>query len=102
MNHTNNTSDQTEWQKAYSKVVAKAWSDSDYKNKLLNDPRAALSDMGLEVPTSLNISVMENSTQKMYLVLPTPPTEESLGKESLTNIAGGTICDNGGRCMCLC
>ena len=89
MSHTNNTYDQTEWQKAYSKVVAKAWSNSDYKNKLLNDPRAALSDMGLEVPTSLEISVMENSTQKMHLVLPAPPIEEPLDEGSLANIAGG-------------
>ena len=46
------------------------------------------------------MSAMENSTQKMHLVLPTLPTEEPLDEESLTNIAGGIICDNGGRCRC--
>ena len=86
-----NTAD--EWRKGYAKVVAKAWSDDTYKEGLLRDPRAVLAEAGLEVPSSVELAVVEDSADKRYLVLPPKPKEGEINEETLGDAAGG-ICGN--------
>jgi len=38
--------DREEFQKAYGKVVAKAWADDGFKAKLLADPKTVLKENG--------------------------------------------------------
>jgi len=56
-----------------AKAIARAWADSDYKAKLLSDPHAALSEVGVEVPTGTTTQVVENTTDTLHLVLPMAP-----------------------------
>lgn len=51
--------DPQEFQKAWSKVVAKAWSDASFKKRLFKDPKTVLTELGIEVPE--NIKEVENS-----------------------------------------
>ena len=88
--------DVAEWQKGYAKVVAQAWSDAVYKDKLLHDPRAVLAEAGLEVPASLEIAVVEDSADKRHLVLPAAPAEGEITEETLVGVAGGFCCCCGG------
>lgn len=39
-----------EFQKAYAKLVARAWSEPAFKNALIADPMSAFEDLGIEVP----------------------------------------------------
>lgn len=72
----------------YAQLVARAWRDTAFKARLLADPKAVLHEMGLEVPAGVEVAVVENTAQKVTLVLPAAPTGE-LSEEDLDRVAGG-------------
>jgi len=76
----------------YARVVARAWHDETFKEKLKNNPRDALADHGVKVPSGAKVKVVENSAEIVHFVLPTPPRDE-LSEEDLMKIAGGLQCD---------
>jgi len=76
------------------KVIAKAWSDADFKQRLLSDPKAALSEMGIEPPEGMEditLKVFENTADTVHLVLPVSPLEGDLDDDELDGVAGGGI-----------
>jgi hypothetical protein len=77
-----------ELQKAWGKVVARAWSDELFKKRLLADPAVVLKEHGIEVPSEMAVKVMEDSTEVVHLILPSPPAE--LSEEEMNQVAGGT------------
>ena len=56
-----------------AQVIAKAWSDPAFKQRLHADPRAALAQMGIEVPAGVEITVVENTPRRFHLVIPVQP-----------------------------
>ena len=72
----------------YGKAVARAWTDADYKAKLLGDPRSALADVGIEVPAGVNVNVTEADPENVHLVLP-PAPEGEISDEALQTATGG-------------
>ena len=60
------------------KVVSKAWADPLFKERLKTEPKAVLSEMGINTPESVDIEVLENTNTKTYLTLPvTPPCDHT-------------------------
>ena len=43
-----------------AKIVARAWSNVDYKNRLIDDPKAAIAELGHDIGP-LNLIVLENT-----------------------------------------
>jgi hypothetical protein len=80
--------DREEFQKAYGKIVAKAWADEDFKAKLLADPMTILEANGLAIPQDVEINVVENTDKIVYLNLPPEPAEQ-LSEGELEKVAGG-------------
>ncbi len=78
--------------KAYSRIVAKAWGDEAFKQRLLADPKATLQAVGVPVPAGAGVRIMESTNQLVYL--PLPPKPAGLSIEELSDIAGGS----GGYC----
>ncbi len=74
----------------FSKVVAQAWSDPDYKARLIADPRAALEEAGVILDDDADIQVVEDTAQVRHIVLPAPPAEGELSEDALEQVAGGT------------
>jgi Nitrile hydratase, alpha chain len=74
---------------AYAKVVARAWSDPAFKEKLLAEPAAVLAAAGVGVPADLTVKLVENTDNLVHLVLPRPPAEGELSHEALDSIAAG-------------
>jgi len=73
-----------------AKAVARAWTDADYKARLINDPHAALAETGVEVPAGITVKVVENTTDTQHLVLPVaPPEAGEVSMEELEKVAGG-------------
>ena len=70
-------------------MVAKAWADDDYKQRLLADPAAVFQLEGIAVPPNVELRAVENTDKVMYLTLPTKPSEE-LSDEQLGQVAGGS------------
>jgi len=75
---------------AMGKVIAKAWDDEDYKERLKSDPKSVLSEAGVELEQDVEIHVVEDSDDHRHLVIPPRPGEGELSDESLEKVAGGT------------
>lgn len=65
--------EQKEQQKQWAKIVAKAWADEDYKQRLMADPAAVLKDEGIELPDGVKIKCVEATKTQAWLVLPPMP-----------------------------
>jgi hypothetical protein len=75
-----------ESQRSLGRIIAKAWTDPAFKERLKTEPGAVLVEMGVETPEGVEIQVVENTTTKMYLTLPAAPTPEPLSYEELEAI----------------
>jgi hypothetical protein len=78
-----------ESEKAWMKVVAKAWSDAAFKARLLADPAAVLKENGIAPPEGMTIKVLEDTASTAHLILPEPPAE--LSEAELEQLAAGAI-----------
>ena len=77
------------------KVIGKAWSDPEFENQLLSDPKAALQQFDLDAPDDLEVKVVKsqggdvtwsvanvNNTPVYTLSIPPKPagvSDEALG-----------------------
>lgn len=92
-------SDAQGWERSFSQVVAQAWSDNDYRQRLLQDPEAVLGERGLTPPAGKQVRIVEDTEDTVHVVLPAKPTE--LTDEQLDQAAGGI--DTGPKaCGCFC
>ncbi len=87
---------QQERAKQWGQVVARAWADAAYKQRLQTDPKSVLAEQGMAVPAGVAVQVHEATAEVMHLVLPPPPSDQ-LDLERLDQVAGGTgmPCING-------
>ncbi|MBD2533204.1 NHLP leader peptide family natural product precursor [Nostoc flagelliforme FACHB-838] len=96
----NNTND------VQSQIIAKALRDSSFRQSLFNEPKAAISqELGIDIPDSINIQVLQANDTNLYLVLPSANDDEGdaeLSLEQLASVAGGrgsTICSWSKTCL---
>ncbi len=75
--------DQAAQQKAYAKVVAKAWADEGFKRRLLAEPTQVLKEHGIETPAGMQVRVVENTEQLAHFVLPPAPAPGEMGTVDL-------------------
>jgi hypothetical protein len=83
---------QQEQMKQWGEVVARAWSDETYKQRLLSDPKAVLAEAGLPLHPNVQVLVHEAAPTQLHLVLPPPPPErqgDKLSEAELGQVAGG-------------
>ena len=79
------------FQKAWAKQIAKAWSDSAFRERLLKNPKAVLKEQGIEFPEEVECKITENTDKIVYLNLPKKP-EGNLSEMQLREVAGGLLC----------
>ncbi|HMS05288.1 MAG TPA: NHLP leader peptide family RiPP precursor [Burkholderiaceae bacterium] len=77
--------------KQYAQIVAKCWADPAFKSKLLAGTNATLAAEGVSIPAGVEVRVVENSAQVVYVVLTAPPAEGELADENLTNVVGAGL-----------
>ena len=91
----------TRFEYHWNRLVAQAWADPAFKQRLLADPVAVLKENGLLVPSGVTLKVVENTDKVIHLVLPPRPSPAELSEEELRRVAGGGaagVC--GGNCQC--
>jgi hypothetical protein len=75
---------------AYAKIVAHAWKDARFKEKLLKNPKEALKEMGMDVPANFDVRVIEEKTNSSTFILPkAPAVAKELSEQELQKLAGG-------------
>ncbi len=79
----------SEMNKKMAKVIARAWSDSGFKAKLMENPEETLQAEGIELPAEMKITAVENTEEQYYLVIPPKPDE--LTDEELDQASGGGL-----------
>ena len=53
-----------------ARVVARAWTDPEFKNRLLSETRSALEEMGIRIPEETpHLTVVENTAEVHHLVV---------------------------------
>ena len=52
-----------------ARLVARAWVDPEFKNRLLSDPQAVLSELGYTLPAVFDLAVVENTEVVHHLVV---------------------------------
>lgn len=73
------------------KLVAKTEEDSDFRGRLLTDPRLVLKEVfDIEIPDDFNVVVHEDDTRTAHLVL---PASTELTDAQLQHAAGGVTCN---------
>ena len=92
-------------QSAEWRLLERAWKDQEFREQLLRDPKGAVRhELGIELPPGLEIEVVEETAQKLVLVVPhrrdaAPP--HALSASELENVAGGWEI-SGNTCSCDC
>ena len=67
-------------------IVGKATDDAEFRKRLVADPKAALNDeLGVSLPDGFAISVHEDSSTHVHLVL---PPDSALDSAALTEVKG--------------
>jgi hypothetical protein len=52
-------------------LIQQAWLDDEFKQKLISDPKLVLEKaLGKELPRNLNIQVIEETPDTLYIILP--------------------------------
>jgi hypothetical protein len=77
-----------EYAKQWGQLVARAWSDDEFKARLLAEPTPALAEQGIDIPPGIEVQVHENTSTVLHMALPPKPTED-LSDEQLDAVAGG-------------
>ncbi len=85
--------------KKMAQIIAKAWADDAFKQKLLADAVGTLKKEGIEVPAGVDVRVVENTDKVFHLMLPPKPTSAELSDEALTRVSAGV---DGGWVCCVC
>ena len=57
-------------------VIAKSWTDDEYRQRLIKDPGTVLAEDGITAPPGANIRVVEHQPNDIYLFLPPRPQAE--------------------------
>ena len=69
------------------RVLKKAADDSDFRARLIADPKAAIAgEIGMNLPGGFDVAVHEDSATTVHLVLPPAP---QLTEAELAQVSGG-------------
>jgi hypothetical protein len=83
-------------------VIAKAWKQPDYKERLLKNPHAALREVGIEIPENQPLKVKEgdivSERNDTIIIPPSPSKVKELSEQELSSFAGG----NSWSDLCTC
>jgi len=87
-----------ETEHAVANVIARAWSDPSFKERLRTDTRAACVECGLNYPENVEVVFLEDTPTKRYVVLPQKPADENLGVQFVGGVAA--VGSSSGTCRC--
>jgi hypothetical protein len=89
----------------WSQIVARAWCDEDFMQRLLSDPRAVLAEHDLEGPPGTGVEVVLGDEVKVddtdtvrRFTLPASPPDELTEEDLVEGAVAYCYCGGCGRC----
>lgn len=80
-------------------VIARAWSDAEFKRQLLSEPRRALAEMGVVIPPDLEVEVVEDTPKKVHFRLPSTPLQSQVRERDIDAASSVKVtCRSGNVC----
>jgi hypothetical protein len=99
----------------WNQIVARAWCDEDFMNRLLSEPRGMLAENDLEVPPDTDVEVVlgtevriDDTDSGRRFMLPAGPSEDLMDEELLGDAvayycySASAACGRCGACGCRC
>ncbi len=83
---------QDQFAKKWAQVIAKAWVDEEFKQKLLKNPAKTLAAMGIEIPAGQKIEIHTGSERVIHLILPEKPAGVLSEQDLIKLVGGGQDC----------
>ena len=84
----------TEERNKLAELFAACWKDEALKARFMADPKAVLAEYGIDVPTNIDVNVVENSDNTVHITMPAAPAGAAdLSDEELASAAGGKCPD---------
>jgi hypothetical protein len=75
------------------RVIERSLQDESFRQRLLEDPRATMEqELGVQLPAEVRVQAVEETTDTIYLVLPSVSTASAGGEipdQELEAVAGG-------------
>ena len=88
--------EQTPREKMTAQIVTKAQEDPAFKKQLLSDPRAALEqELDMALPENMAVEVLEETPDKVYLVLPVDTEDLEIPDELVEKVSAGFMAEDG-------
>lgn len=67
---------ESKWNKELkAKIIARAWKDENFRNQLINNPKATLKALGIDLPANIDLKVICDDPTHIHFVLPQAPIE---------------------------
>jgi hypothetical protein len=89
----------------WSQIVARAWCDEDFMQRLLSDPKAVLAEHELEVLPGTEVEVVlgtevqvDDTDTVRRFILPASPPQELTEEELVGGVVAYCRCAASGRC----
>lgn len=60
-------------ERQWAHVIAKAWLDEEFKNRLFNDPRTVLKEHDIELPEGVRVNFVEGRANEITIPFPRKP-----------------------------
>lgn len=74
-------------------IAERLAADPDFRAKLLDDPRAVVSEVvGVQLPSGINVTIHEETLTDLHIVVPAQPSGDDLSDDQLELVAGGGVC----------
>ncbi len=67
---------QSDYYREWQRIVAEAWADDAFRQRLIADPKAVLAERGIEIEEEVEVQVVQGQKNVRYLLLPPKPEGE--------------------------
>ena len=75
----------------FLQIAKRAMEDSEFKAKLLENPRTVAQEMGIAIPDGLGIKVVEDKPDEINMIVPFNSASGELSDADLEAVAGGKV-----------